>query len=379
MNDIYIESAAARSPLGNNLDEIWSNILAGKSTYSKATLPGENVYFAAECEEGSASDISVYSKLYSSTIVDLVGQLNIDEHVEAVFFATAVGNLAEIESDIYKGNSVSGNDLDFANVKNVFHEIDHITSNTKIITIPTGCCAGMQAIGLARRVMDQRNIKSAVIMSLDFGLTPLAFSAFSMVNATKTFNDDTQESPSRPFCKERGGFLFADGGGALYVKTNPSNKNVPKITGYGCVSSAFHMIDICTDGASIRKSIELALDEAKVNPCDIDHVNLHASGTMQNDEAEYQALLDVIGENIPDITTYKGNHGHALGGANIIEIALTWKMLLDGKIPPTPKGIPFDAFEATPPRQEPRDFQSHAVLKTASGFSGIHASLVMEY
>lgn len=378
MTRLYIENAAAVSPLGTNLKEIWNAILHSKTCFGQVNLPGNRSFCAAETKAGTGSDIAAYAPLYNDAIRGLVADLQLSEPVDAIFFATAVGNLGHVENKVYSKRPVSLNDLDFAKVEEVFAQTAAWGPDTRFVSVPTGCCAGLQATGLAKTTMPRMGLKHAVIMSLDFGLTPLAFEAFSKINATTAFEHGTNASPSRPFCKNRDGFLFADGGGAILVTTEASEKARPCISGYGCVSSAYHMTDIATDGDAIRKSIELALGQSGLSGGDIGHVNLHASGTQQNDEAEYNALRATIGEVLPSITTFKGNHGHALGGANMIELALSWKMLKEATVPPSPAHLPVDAYDAVPPRQRPEPLDRLSILKTASGFSGVHATVIME-
>ncbi|CDG22239.1 putative Beta-ketoacyl-acyl-carrier-protein synthase II [Xenorhabdus poinarii G6] len=378
MKHLYITHAAAVSPLGNSLEEIWQNIIKGTATYGKVNLLGKRDFFVAETVPSTGSDISAYAPLFSNTLRRLVSELDVTDPVDAIFFASAVGNLAEVENEIYSDRPVTLKQLDFTSVERVFANTPVYGKNTQFVCVPTGCCAGIQAIGLAKNIMFRLGLKRALIMSLDFGLTPLSLEAFNKINATCTFDPNLTTSPSRPFCLDRDGFLFADGGGAILVSTDVPRQPVPRISGYGCVSSAYHMTDISIDGSSIRKSIELALKDAGIKGEAIDHVNLHASGTQQNDQAEYQALKDVIGTKLPTITAYKGNHGHALGGANIIEVALAWKMMTMGILPPTAKNLPIDAYEEISLRSQAAPFQSKVMLKTASGFSGIHASIIME-
>ncbi|KZL23794.1 beta-ketoacyl synthase N-terminal-like domain-containing protein [Pseudovibrio sp. WM33] len=378
MTRLYIENAAAVGPLGANLEEIWSAVLAGKTSFGQVNLPGNRAFCAAETKPGTGSDIAAYAPLYNDAIRGLVADLQITEPVDAIFFATAVGNLGQVENKVYSKAQVSLDDLDFSKVEEVFKETAAWGPETRFVSVPTGCCAGLQATGLAKTTMARMGLKRAVIMSLDFGLTPLALEAFSKINATTAFAHGINASPSRPFCQNRDGFLFADGGGAILITTEPSDAPMPCISGYGCVSSAYHMTDIATDGDAIRRSIELALDQSGLTGGDIGHVNLHASGTQQNDEAEYNALRATIGEVLPAITAFKGNHGHALGGANMIELALSWKMLREATVPPSPAHLPVDAYEAVPPREQPEPLDRFSILKTASGFSGIHATVIME-
>ncbi|MFV7443292.1 beta-ketoacyl synthase N-terminal-like domain-containing protein [Acinetobacter pittii] len=376
MTTLFIKNAAAVSPLGENLNKIWQNLLLREAKFGQTHLPGNKSYFSAESKKGSSQDINTYAPLFYNTIRNLINALEITETVDAIFFATAVGNLANIENKIYSKQNLNLEEFDFTKVRELFLEENVANSETHFVCVPTGCCAGLQAIGLAKSLVDKLNIKTAIIMSIDFGLSPLAFEAFNKINATSEYQDDLQSSPSRPFCQDRGGFLFADGGGAILITKDTINQ--PKITGYGCVSSAYHMTDIATDGSSIRDSMQIALADSGLNGKDIDHINLHASGTQQNDEAEFNALREIIGEDLPEITAFKGNHGHALGGANMIEIALSWKMLKENLIPPTPNGLPIDAYKPIIKREETTPFTGKTLLKTASGFSGIHASLIME-
>lgn len=377
MKPLYIKAAAAISPLGNSLEEIWQNILKGVTVFSRTCVPDNRNYFIAESVPNTSSDIAAYAPLFEKSIRQLICQLSINEPVDAIFFASAVGNLAEIENDIYEGRHISLEQMDFSEIERIFAMTPAYGKKTQFVCVPTGCCAGLQAIGLAKSMIYKMGLSRALIMSLDFGITPLTLEAFKKINATCGFTHGITITPSRPFCRERLGFLFADGGGAILVSTQASELPEPYITGYGCVSSAFHMTDIAIDGSSIQKSIEQAIEDAGVDKGDINHVNLHASGTQQNDQAEYQALKNVFPK-LPSITAFKGNHGHALAGANMIEVALAWKMMISHILPPTPLALPIDAYKEITKRSQPQPFKIKTLLKTASGFSGIHASIIIE-
>ena len=373
MAPLFIRNASALGPLGPHLDDIWAKVLAGERSFGTVGLPGERTFFTAETLAGSTgADLSAYAPLFRASIRSLIADLNITEPVDAVFLATAVGNFAEIENRIYRQRDIDVETLDFAAAERVFVDAGVVRPGARFICVPTGCCAGLQAIGLAKAVMPRLGLRTAVIMALDFGLTPVLFEAFAKIKAL------CENSPCRPFCAERDGFLFADGGGALLVSTEPDAPDLVRISGYGCVSSAYHMTDIHTDGDSIRRSIELALADARLEASDIDHVDLHGSGTQQNDEAEHKALTAVIAHDVPAITAFKGHHGHALAGANLLEVALSWKILKAHRVPPTPAHLPMDAYEDIPPRAAITPFNGRRLLKTASGFSGIHAALVLE-
>ncbi|MDX1472622.1 MAG: beta-ketoacyl synthase N-terminal-like domain-containing protein [Reinekea sp.] len=378
MTQLHITAAAATGPLGSTLDDIWNRVMSGEVHAEELEVASGKSYVCSPSFSGSTANTHTYGLAYHNALIRLLNDLQLEAPVDAVFLGTAVGNLGSAEERIYTKQAVDLLSLDFANLRTVLHGCEAVDEHTRFITVPTGCCAGLQAAGLAKEIMPKLGLKTAVVASLDFGLTPLAFEAFAKINATTDGDVQPDRHPSRPFCKDRSGFLFADGGGAIAVTLEQPEQPVPRITGYGCVSSAFHMTDIAVDGMAIHASIEGAMKDASVAATDIGHVNLHASGTVQNDQAEHAALSMIFGNELPSITAFKGNHGHALSGANLLEIALSWKMMQTGQIPPTPKTLPVDAYENVPPRTEPVPLMNCALLKTASGFSGIHASLVME-
>jgi 3-oxoacyl-[acyl-carrier-protein] synthase II len=380
---LFIENASAVSPLGRSLDEIWRSVLNGDVAHGEVELPGRRRFAAAPSAPGATSDVEAYAPLFFETLRKLLCDLDAPEPVDALYLATAVGHLGEIEAQVYAGRPIPVERLDFAGIRRELSGLACIGAKTRFVCVPTGCCAGLQALGLAKATMSRLGARRAIVAAIDFGLTPLAFEAFARIRALAP-PGAAATSPSRPFCADRNGFLFADGGGAALVSTQPGagsptfERPAARIAGYGCMSSAFHMTDICADGRSIRASIETALRDAGRSASEIGHVDAHGSGTRQNDTAEYRALSDLLGPRLPPITAFKGHHGHALAGANLIEVALCWKMMLEDVSPPTPAGLAVDAFDGVPPRVAPTPFGADVLLKTASGFGGIHAALVME-
>lgn len=380
MTQLHITAASAFGPLGKSLDDIWHAIMSGKTTGGMLHVASGRQYLAATTHSGHTTNTQYYSKSFANGLRSLVFDLELGTPVDVIFVGTALGNLCEAEHEVYVARELRASVLDFANLYSMLEGCPGISPDTEIVVVPTGCCAGLQAAGRAKAVMARMGYSTEIVASLDMGLTPLAFEAFSKINATADREGYIEGTPiSRPFCKDRSGFLFADGGGAMAVSVEaPASGPTPRLTGYGCVSSAYHMTDIETGGAPIAQSILLALADADCTPDRICHVNLHASGTQQNDAAEHNALHAALEGTIPPITAFKGNHGHALAGANLLEIALTWKMMITGTVPSTPVGLAVDAYDDVTARAEPTKLAPGALLKTASGFAGIHAALVLE-
>ena len=195
MTSLFIKNAAALSPIGAHLDEIWTQVLAGNSSFSHVNWPGRRPMFTAETVAGSTgSGLAAYAPLFQASIRSLIADLQITEPVDAVFFASAVGNFAEIENRLYLEHDLDVETLDYAGTERVLNDTGIFKPDTRFICVPTGCCAGLQALGLAKAVMPRLGLKTAIIMAIDFGLTPVLFEAFSKIQAL------SENGPSRPFC-----------------------------------------------------------------------------------------------------------------------------------------------------------------------------------
>jgi len=150
-------------------------------------------------------------------------------------------------------------------------------------------------------------------------IVPLTVGSFCLIGALSKRNGDPARA-SRPFDKERDGFVMGEGGGVLILENleHALQRGVPiyaEVLGYGTTNDAYHMVQPLPEGEQAKKAIELALHEAKVEPMEINHVNAHGSSTPLNDKIETKIIKQVFGEyayNIP-ITANKSMTGHALG------------------------------------------------------------------
>jgi 3-oxoacyl-(acyl-carrier-protein) synthase len=252
-------------------------------------------------------------------------------------------------------------------------------------TMTTGCTGGLDAMGYALDAIRNGVVDVVLTGSTEAPITHLTVAAFGKIGATSKKRNATPTQASRPFERDRDGFVLAEGCGMLVFESlqHALARNAPilaEVGGFASINNCLHMTDIPQDGQSIARSAELALMDARVNVEQVDFINAHGSATPQNDVAESNAFRYLFGERstrIP-VTSIKSQIGHPLSASNSIEVISAVLSLLHSVIPPTIN------LEHQDPRcqldvvgNEARDQPVRCVLKTASGFSGIHSSLVL--
>ncbi|MEF8888472.1 MAG: beta-ketoacyl synthase N-terminal-like domain-containing protein, partial [Desulfohalobiaceae bacterium] len=172
-------------------------------------------------------------------------------------------------------------------------------------------------------------------------ITPMAVSGFNAMKALSTRNDDPERA-SRPFDRDRDGFLIAEGGGILLLETLDQALErgatiYAEVCGFGASADAYHMTAPDDSGKGMSAAMRAALKEAEVSPTEVDHINAHGTSTPMNDVAETRAIKEVFGDHAysMSITGNKSMIGHMLGAAGGVESVFSVKTLHEGKIPGT--------------------------------------------
>ncbi|WP_437957071.1 beta-ketoacyl-[acyl-carrier-protein] synthase family protein [Sorangium sp. So ce119] len=251
-------------------------------------------------------------------------------------------------------------------------------------TIPTGCTGGLDAIGYAMQAIRDGEADLVVTGATEAPITPLVVAAFGMIGATSLRNAEPERA-SRPFDVDRDGFVLAEGCALLVLESLEHARArgatiLAEVAGYGSVNNCYHMTDIPEAGEQIAESAVRALADAGVSADRIDAINAHGSSTPQNDVAETQAYHRLFGpraERIP-VTSIKSQIGHPLSASNAIEVVSVVQSLVTGIVPPTinhDRRDPRCALDVV--GNVARETRPTCVLKTSSGFSGIHSSLVI--
>jgi 3-oxoacyl-[acyl-carrier-protein] synthase II len=246
------------------------------------------------------------------------------------------------------------------------------------------CASGTMAIGEAFRQIRDGYADVMIAGGAEAPLAPLCFGAFALIRAMSTRNDDPQRA-SRPFDKDRDGFVMGEGAVVLTLEEwsraeARGAKVYAELCGYGTTNDAHHMTAPLPDGAQAARSMRLALADAHVAPHEIGYINAHGSSTPLNDPSETLAIKQIFGEHahrIP-VSGTKGYYGHALGASGAFEAAICSLSLGDEWLPPTVNlDVPDPACDLDYVPREGRMARVEHVLSNSFGFGGINAALVL--
>lgn len=203
------------------------------------------------------------------------------------------------------------------------------------ISCVTACAAGTHAIGEAYKSIVLGNAKKMLVIGAEAAICPVGIGGFASMKALSTRNEDPQHA-SRPFDKERDGFVMGEGAGALVFEEYEEAKKrgatiYAELIGFGESADAHHITSPTLDGPlrAMKKALNMA-----GNP-KVDYINAHGTSTPVNDKNETAAIKEFFGNNIPLISSTKGQTGHCLGAAGAIEAVVSVMALRDGVVPPT--------------------------------------------
>lgn len=253
------------------------------------------------------------------------------------------------------------------------------------LALSTACAAGTHAVGEAFRSIVYGSCDMVVTGGSESVICPLGVGGFSAMKALSTRNE-APEQASRPFDKDRDGFIMAEGSGMLIVEElehalRRGATIYAEITGYGASSDAYHIAAPPEDGEGAARCLRLALQDAGLAPEDIDYINAHGTSTPLNDRCETQAIKAVFGDHARKlaISSTKSMTGHMLGAAGGIEAAFTALSIRDQIAPPT-----MNLQEASPecdldyvPNQA-RKMEIRAAVSNSFGFGGTNGVIVMQ-
>lgn len=208
-------------------------------------------------------------------------------------------------------------------------------------TVVTACASATNAIGEAFRIIQRGDADIMISGGTEAAITPMALAGFSSMKALSTRNDDPK-SASRPFDKERDGFVMGEGAGILILEELESAKSrgatiYAEMVGYGATADAHHITAPSPDGEGAYRSMQMAIDDAGINKYDIDYINAHGTSTGLNDKLETLAIKNLFMEHAKDmaVSSTKSMTGHLLGAAGAIEAAACIMAINESIIPPT--------------------------------------------
>ena len=252
-------------------------------------------------------------------------------------------------------------------------------------SIATACASGTHAVGDAFRIIKRGDADAMITGGVESVITPTCIAGFNAMKALSTRNDDPEKA-SRPFDRDRDGFVIGEGCGILVLETldsalERSARIYAEICGYGMSGDAFHMAAPAPEGEGAARCMAAAIADAQMTGDEIDYINAHGTSTQLNDVYETKAIKSVFKEKASSIavSSTKSMTGHLLGGSGGIETVFTAMSISDGIIPPT---INLDHpdeecdLDYVPNKARKMDVQS--AMTNSFGFGGTNATLILK-
>jgi 3-oxoacyl-[acyl-carrier-protein] synthase II len=250
------------------------------------------------------------------------------------------------------------------------------------LTVANTCASGADAIGHAMLLLQTGRADLVIAGGAEHTLTPVTLAGFGNLNAVSMRNDDPARA-SRPFDKDRDGFVMGEGAGFVVLERLADAKargarTYGLVAGYAATSDAHHLAMPVPDGAIAAAAMAGAIADAGLAPEDITHVNAHGTSTPHNDRAEAAALTKVFGTAQPPVTAPKSVIGHLIGAAGAVELIATVQAVRHGEVPPTANheqqepGMELDVVHGAP-----RAVPPGPAITNSFGFGGHNSSVVV--
>jgi 3-oxoacyl-[acyl-carrier-protein] synthase II len=252
------------------------------------------------------------------------------------------------------------------------------------MALATACASGTNALGEAAEMIRRGAADVMVAGASEAGIAALTMAGMNVMTALSTRNDDPERA-SRPFDKDRDGFLMGEGAGILilesleYAQARGANI-LCEFTGYGTSDDAHHISAPAENGAGAAISMSLALKDAGFGAADIHYINAHGTSTQLNDKSETAAIKTVFGEQaykIP-VSSTKSMTGHLLGASGALEAVVCALAILNGIVPPTINyETPDPVCDLDYVPNQPRKLNAGNVMSNSFGFGGHNATLIL--
>lgn len=252
------------------------------------------------------------------------------------------------------------------------------------ITDVTACASGTNSIGDAFRIIARGDADIMFAGGTEAAISPAAVAGFAAMKAMSTRNDEPTKA-SRPFDKDRDGFVMGEGAGIIVLEELEHAKKrgahiYAEVVGYGTNGDAYHITAPAPGGLQARKCMELAIKDAGIDPSEINYINAHGTSTGLNDLNETKAIKELFGDHAKDIVvnSTKSMTGHLLGAAGAIEAIVMAMAIETGKVHPTINcDNPDEGLDLDYIREGARDYKVNYALSNSFGFGGHNATLLV--
>ena len=403
---VVVTGMGCLTPIGNTVDSFWNSLLTGKSgatTISSFDVSDMPVKFSAPVKN---FDVDKYLNQKEQRKMDVFMQYGMAAAIDAVKDSGMDLNKTNLEKvGVAIGSGIGGLSY-IENTKSAYEKggarkispffvpasiINMISGNLSIkygfkgpnLSIVTACSTGTHNIGEGLRQIQFGHADIMVCGGAEMATTPLGLGGFAAARALSKRND-SPETASRPWDKDRDGFVLGDGAGVIILEELEQAKKrnakiYAEVTGYGMSADAFHMTLPSETGEGAHTCMKNAITDAEINSSEINYINAHGTSTPAGDVVEVRAIKSTFGEESKKIVvnSTKSMIGHLLGAAGGVEAIVTVLSIANNKVHPT-----INVFEQDPEcdldlnPDGTRDVQIKHALTNTFGFGGTNGSLV---
>jgi len=403
---VVVTGVGCVTPLGNTVDQTWSKLLAGVSGIDFLSRFDTTAFAVKFGGEIKGFDVTDYLSAKEARKMDPFIHYGMAAGIQAiedsglditeqnatqigVSIGSGIGGIGSIEKQhAILAKSGPRRVSPFFVPSSI---INMISGNLSIlyglkgpnIAIGTACATGTHSIGDAYRMIQFGDAEAMVAGGAEYATTPLGVAGFAAAKALSTRNDDPQTA-SRPWDKDRDGFVLSDGAGAVMLEEYEHAKArgakiYCEIVGFGMSGDAFHMTKPADGGEGGARCVKNALRNAGLNPDQIDYINAHGTSTPAGDVCEASAIKSVFGDHAYQLAmrSTKSMTGHALGAAGAMEAVFTALAIQDQVMPPTMNlQTPAEGCDLDFVPGEARQAKIDYALSNSLGFGGTNATLV---
>ncbi|MFQ5492046.1 MAG: beta-ketoacyl-ACP synthase II [Phycisphaerae bacterium] len=405
---VVVTGMGVITPLGESVETFWDRLLAGQSgivPISRFDTSDFDVRFGGECtrfdpaqyvDRREIKRLDRFSQLAIAASIEAVssaglGDNGLDRRRVGVIIGSGIGGLNELEEQHNRLREKGPGKVSVFTIPKLM--VNAAAGNISIhhhllgpsTSVATACASATNAMGDALRTIQNGAADIVVTGGSEAALTPLGLSAFAAMKALSTRNDDPARA-SRPFDRDRDGFVMGEGAGILVFEelehARARNANIlVEVTGFGTTADAEHITQPSETGDGASEAMRLALADAGIAPSDIDYINAHGTSTPLGDVAETLAIKKVYGDhaNRVAISSTKSSIGHLLGASGGVELVATIMGIKHAVAPPT---INLDNaaedcdLDYVP--NKPRDLRIDQAMSNSFGFGGHNASIIVK-
>ncbi len=408
MRRVVVTGMGVISPVGNNVDEFWSSLIEGKSGITTVTkfdpsdfktrIAGEVKNFNPEpiLDAKEIRRIDLFSQYAICAATEAVQQSGLsfedeDSFATGVILGSGIGgiNVLEKQIEIYldKGpNRISPfyitgmiSDIVAGHVAHKFevHGPNYVTTSA--------CASGAHAIGSAYHTIIRGDVDIMITGGTESAITPTAMAGFVNIQALSRRNDEPEKA-SRPFNRDRDGFVMSEGAGVIILEELEHARKrgadiLAEMTGVGFTADAYHITAPHPDGIGAVRAMEMALKNSGMEKDNVDYINCHCPSTPAGDAAETKAIKRVFGKKAYDlnVSSTKSITGHLLGAAGAVEFAATVLAIRNSIIPPTinyENPDPECDLNCTPNTAVEKEI--NFAISNSFGFGGHNATLALK-